>query len=58
MVQRFTQIIISNNFPLCVNLLAIGLNEPQDLFIVVARIHVEILLFCTKLAFPLEEMPE
>ena len=58
MVQGFIQNIISNNFPLCVNLLAIGLNEPQDLFIVVARIHLEIFLFCTELVFPLEEMPE
>ena len=58
MAQRFTQYIISNNFPLSVNLLAIRQNEPQDLFIVVARIHVEILLFCTEPVFPLEEMPE
>ena len=58
MTQRFTQYIISNNFPICVNLLAVRLNEPQHLFEVVALIHVEILLFCTELVFPLEEMPE
>ena len=58
MTQRFTQYIIFNNFPLCVNLLAIGLNELQDLIIVVVRIHVDILLICTELVFPLEEMPK